>query len=63
MLLIVEQTKLDDCADMFITIAKNTSMTGQKIEIGKNCALSSMTLLTPCRCWIDKWHEIVEAIT
>jgi len=27
------QTDLDDCADMFVHIAKNKSMTGQEIEI------------------------------
>ncbi|PGH36288.1 hypothetical protein GX50_00793 [[Emmonsia] crescens] len=27
--------ELEDCADVFITIAKNTSMTGQQIQVGK----------------------------
>jgi NAD(P)-dependent dehydrogenase (short-subunit alcohol dehydrogenase family) len=28
-------TDLGDCADIYISIAKNTSMTGQRIQIGK----------------------------
>jgi hypothetical protein len=28
-------TSLDECADMFISIAKNTSMTGQRIAVGE----------------------------
>ncbi|KAL6693370.1 hypothetical protein J3F84DRAFT_396292 [Trichoderma pleuroticola] len=32
-LLLTEWTDLDDCADVFITVAKNTSMTGQQIAI------------------------------
>lgn len=31
-----QQTDLDDCAQAFIDIAKNTSMTGQKIQIGRS---------------------------
>jgi len=30
-----EVTDLGDCADMYISIAKNTSMTGQRITVGK----------------------------
>lgn len=30
-------TDLDDCADAFVMIAKNTSMTGQMVTVGK-CA-------------------------
>ena len=29
------QTELEDCAEMFIDIARNNSMTGQAITIGK----------------------------
>lgn len=29
-----KQTDLDDCAQAFVDIARNTSMTGQKIQIG-----------------------------
>lgn len=28
-------TDLSDCADAFVMIAKNTSMTGQKISVGE----------------------------
>lgn len=28
-------TDLSECADMYVAIAKNTSMTGQKIAVGK----------------------------
>jgi len=30
-------TDLNDCADAFVMIAKNTSMTGQKIAVGEWC--------------------------
>jgi hypothetical protein len=30
-----QATDLEDCADMYVAIAKNTSMTGQKIAVGK----------------------------
>ena len=29
------QTKLDDCAEMFVSIAQNTSVTGQAYTVGK----------------------------
>ncbi|CEL10390.1 hypothetical protein ASPCAL13510 [Aspergillus calidoustus] len=29
------EVDLDDCADMYVTIAKNTSMTGQEVFVGK----------------------------
>lgn len=29
------QVFLDDCADMYVSLSKNTSMTGQQIVIGK----------------------------
>jgi len=29
------QTDLDDCAEAYISAAKNTSMTGQQIVVGK----------------------------
>ena len=29
------ETDLEDCADAFVSIAKNSSMTGQKIAVGK----------------------------
>ena len=28
-------TDIGDCADMFVAIAKNTSMTGQRVTVGK----------------------------
>lgn len=31
----IEQTDLEDCADAFVAAAKNSSMTGQNIQIGK----------------------------
>lgn len=36
---LITQTDLDDCAQAFIDIARNTSMTGQKIQVGK-CILN-----------------------
>lgn len=32
--LILEQTDLEDCADAYIAAARNSSMTGQNIQIG-----------------------------
>lgn len=29
-----DQTELDDCANAFVAIAKNSSITGQTIQIG-----------------------------
>jgi NAD(P)-dependent dehydrogenase (short-subunit alcohol dehydrogenase family) len=29
------ETYLDDCADMYVSIAENTSMTGQRIAVGE----------------------------
>ena len=31
----LRQTDLDDCADAFIMAAKNSSLTGQNIQIGR----------------------------
>jgi len=33
--LIPRQTDLDDCADAYIMLAKNTSMTGMKVQVGE----------------------------
>lgn len=30
------ETDLNDCANAYVMIAKNSSMTGQKIQIGKS---------------------------
>lgn len=30
-----KQTDLDDCADAFVNLAKNSSMTGQSVQIGE----------------------------
>ena len=30
----LKQTELDDCAQTFIDLARNTSMTGQSITVG-----------------------------
>lgn len=35
------QTDLDDCADAFIMIAQNTSMTGQSVHVGMSLHLLS----------------------
>ena len=32
--LILEQTGLEDCADAYVAVARNSSMTGQNIQIG-----------------------------
>ncbi|KAM0091078.1 hypothetical protein ACP6JD_005522 [Aspergillus fumigatus] len=34
-LLLTDWTDLEDCANMFVTLAKNTSMTGQQIVVGR----------------------------
>lgn len=31
-----KKTDLDDCADAYVALAKNSSMTGQNIQIGRN---------------------------
>lgn len=33
-------TEIDQCADTFVMIAKNTSMTGQRISVGKRLQMS-----------------------
>ncbi|PGH07845.1 hypothetical protein GX51_01555 [Blastomyces parvus] len=41
--------ELEDCADVFITIAKNTSMTGQQIQVGKsNHIFGALNKTTDC---------------
>ena len=35
------QTDLEDCADAFVAAAKNSSMTGQNIQIGKITSFST----------------------
>ncbi|KAL8953736.1 MAG: hypothetical protein Q9222_000418 [Ikaeria aurantiellina] len=39
------QTDLDDCADSFVAAAKNASMTGQAIVVGKFSANRMATLI------------------
>lgn len=38
------KTDLDDCADMFVTLAKNKSITGQEILVGESFFLSSFEM-------------------
>jgi hypothetical protein len=33
------QTDLQDCADMFVSLAKNTSITGQHIQVDSGLAI------------------------
>lgn len=40
------KTDLNDCADLFIAVAKNSSMTGQSIVVGKFIVVCSQTRLT-----------------
>ncbi|KAF7184661.1 hypothetical protein CNMCM7691_005973 [Aspergillus felis] len=35
------ETDLDDCADMFVTLAKNTSMTGQQIVVDSGLSMGT----------------------
>jgi hypothetical protein len=30
-----KETDLEDCADIYVAIAKNSSMTGQRVAVGK----------------------------
>ncbi len=39
--LTIIQTNLEDCADAFIMAAKNSTMTGQKIQIGESQSVMS----------------------
>ncbi len=44
--LTIIQTNLEDCADAFIMAAKNSTMTGQKIQIGESqSVMSSQSLI------------------
>jgi hypothetical protein len=38
-----KETDLDDCADMYVAIAKNSSMTGQRVQVGKYLTLAKPT--------------------
>lgn len=46
-------TDLDECADMYVAIAKNTSMTGQKIAVGESITYTficpQLTIYRRCR--------------
>ena len=42
------QTELGDCADMFVSIAKNTSMTGQAVAVGESHHAESKHLTVLC---------------
>ena len=44
--LIFEQTDLEDCADAFVAAARNSSMTGQNIQIGVYFSASCQPCLT-----------------
>lgn len=44
--LIFEQTDLEDCADAFVAAARNSSMTGQNIQIGVYLSASCQPCLT-----------------
>lgn len=37
-----KQTDLDDCADAFVALAKNSSITGQSVQIGEWGSLQFM---------------------
>jgi NAD(P)-dependent dehydrogenase (short-subunit alcohol dehydrogenase family) len=39
-------TDLGECADMYIAIAKNTSMTGQRITVGKLKSVSFLSFIS-----------------
>lgn len=41
---VIPKTLLDDCADMYISVTKNTSLTGQEIQIGNIMLLSLVSL-------------------
>lgn len=40
------KTDLNDCADLFVAVAKNSSITGQSIVVGKSMVACSQTRLT-----------------
>jgi len=35
-------TKLDDCADVYVMLAKNTSMTGQNVQVDAGLNIANM---------------------
>ena len=41
----VAQTKLEDCADTYVAVAKNTSLTGQEIQVGEETLMSPLSLV------------------
>lgn len=45
-ILMTLKTDLNDCADLFVAVAKNSSMTGQSIVVGKSMVACSQTRLT-----------------
>ena len=40
--LATSQTDLQDCADMFVSLAKNTSITGQHIQVDSGLAIQHL---------------------
>jgi hypothetical protein len=39
---VTSQTDLQDCADMFVSLAKNTSITGQHIQVDSGLAIQHL---------------------
>ena len=60
------QTDLDDCADLFVSIAKNKSMTGQEVVVGKlnRCRMCSTLIVQMVACaqacvsHAKMWYEL-----
>lgn len=54
------QTDLGDCADAYVMVAKNTSMTGQNIQVGKEVhrAYRQRRCTDEYRCWIKRREHV-----
>lgn len=56
-----DATNLEDCADAFIMLAKNGSMTGMKVQVGESAANlpssrpTATSKQTPRRTLTDDW--------
>ena len=55
-------TDLDDTAEAFIMLAKNSSMTGMKVQVGKSFMSKQLPVIVACIDWFrwraSAWHSL-----
>ena len=55
-------TDLDDTAEAFIMLAKNSSMTGMKVQVGKSFMSVQLLVIVACIDWFrwraSAWHSL-----